>query len=110
MALSTVKYGTDPVGEAQVQTKKPSDGKITIDGRFRTSSGSRSAGTVTVNIENVADGTGSAEIATSESIEAGSNDNYVQVKFTAAGTMDGGKVSLEVPARLGHPTDRPHKT
>ena len=71
----TVEYGTDGVGIAQVQTNKPSDGKITIDGRFRTSSSSRSAGTVTVNIDNVADGTGSAEITTSESIEAGSNDN-----------------------------------
>ena len=106
----TIEYGTDPVGIAQVQTDKPSDGEITIDGRFRTSSGPRSAGTVTVNIGNVADGTGSAEITTSESIEAGSNDDYVQVKFTAVGTMDDGKVSLEVPHRLGHPTDRPHKT
>ena len=105
----TVTYGTDGVGKAQVQEDKPSSGKITIDGRFRTSSGSRSAGTVTVNIENVADGTGSAEIATSESIEAGSNDNYVQVKFTAAGTMDGGKVSLEVPQGWGTPQTDPTK-
>ena len=105
----TIKYGTDPVGEAQVQTTKPSTGKITIDGRFRTSSSSRSAGTVTVNIENVGDGTGSAEITTSESIEAGSNDGQVQVKFTAAGTMDGGKVSLEVPAGWGTPQTDPTK-
>ena len=105
----TVTYGTDGVGRAQVQKDKPSSGKITIDGRFRTSSGSRSAGTVTVNIDNVADGAGSAEITSSATIEAGSNNGQIQVKFTAAGTMDKGKVSLEVPSGWGTPQTDPTK-
>ena len=43
------------------------------------------------------------------SVEAGSNHRAIEVTFTAAGTMDGGKVSLEIPTGWGDMQNDPTK-
>ena len=97
----TVTYGrTDDDGKAAVLSDVSGDVKVT--GTFRTSANAstRTAGTVMVTIGNIMDGTGMAMLSPG-SIEAGSSHRVVEVTFTAAGTMDGGNVSLEIPAGWG---------
>ena len=72
-------------------------GDVNITGNFRTSSGSRPAGTAKVTITNVEDGAAGAVTISPQQVEAGSNHGVVSVRFTALGTMDSGKVSLELP-------------
>ena len=85
----------------------------TVDfiGEFKTRSGARSrrAGRIEVEVLNVENGSGNATITTATtprySVKAGSVDNKITVKFTAAGTMDGGQVTLERPADWGDMQD-----
>ena len=89
-------------------TATPDDKPIEIPGRFWTSSPLnklRSAGNVDVEVTQVLDGYGTATIkaaaANAATVKAGSDNNIIQVEFTAVGTMDGGAVSLERPAGWG---------
>ena len=96
-----VTYGrTDDDGKAAVLSDMSGD--VNVTGTFRTSANAstRTAGTVTVTIGNIMDGAGMAVLSPS-SLEAGSSHRVVEVTFTAAGTMDGGNVSLEIPAGWG---------
>ena len=96
-----VTYGrTDDDGKAAVLSDVSGD--VNVTGTFRTSANAstRTAGTVTLTIGNIMDGTGMAVLSPS-SLEAGSSHRVVEVTFTAAGTMDGGNVSLEIPAGWG---------
>ena len=105
----TVIYGrADDDGKEAVLSDVSGDIKVT--GTFRTSStgSTRTAGTVTVMIGNIADGTGLAVLSPT-SVEAGSNHRAIEVTFTAAGTMDGGMVSLEIPTGWGAMQNDPTK-
>ena len=73
-----------------------------VQGYFWTSSPlskRRSAGIVEIEVTQVEDGYGEATIqaaaADSAKVKAGSDNNIIQVEFTAVGTMDGGAISLE---------------
>ena len=55
---------------------------------------------VVVDVTNVAHGSGTVTIGPT-SVEAGSTDNDMTVRFTAEGSMDGGQVRLELPAGWG---------
>ena len=69
-----------------------------------TSSSSRvSAGVVNVDISNVADGTGTAEIKQPSTfkVKAGSSDNRFEIEYKPVGTMDNGAVSLSIPTTAG---------
>ena len=79
---------------------------VDIIGEFETRSGARSrrAGRVEVEVTNVADGSGEATISPSganATARAGSTDNTITIKYTAAGTMSGGQVAFEIPANWG---------
>ena len=88
-----------------------SAGSINIEGEFRTRSGARDrdAGTLDIEVLNVRDGSGEATITTGRtprhSVKAGSVDNEITVEFTAAGTMNGGYVTLEKPDSWGNLQD-----
>ena len=97
----TIKYGTD---EDDKDSEKAvlhyvANNAINVRGTFRVSSSANTQTTrsVTIKLNNVVDGTGSATLSPT-SVEAGSNNRVIQVTFTAAGTMNGGKVSLEIPS------------
>ena len=92
-----IKYG-----DGKQATLQSTAGTVQIPGFFRASSGSqeRSAGTVPLDIVNAANGSGTATIAPT-SVRAGSTTNRMVVVYTAAGTMDGGSVTLEVPSTWG---------
>ena len=97
----TVTYGyPDDDGKPAVLSEVSGD--VKVSGTFKTSANAstRTAGTVTVTIGNIMDGTGMAVLSPG-SIEAGSNHRVVEVTFTAAGTMDGGNVDLAIPAGWG---------
>ncbi len=83
---------------------------VKVIGSFRTSSGAstRTAGTVTVTLGNIIDGQGVAVLSPA-SIEAGSSHRALEVTFTAAGTMDGGAVSLQLPSGWGSMQNDPQK-
>ena len=86
-------------------------GDVKVIGNYRTSSGTRPAGTATVTITNVEDGAAGAVTISPQQVEAGSNHGVVSVKFTALGTMDDGQVSLELPTfRLGYIPERSRTT
>ena len=104
--------GTVDVTYKMAVVPAKADDEVEIRGTFTTSgnASSRSVESVTLKIINVADGTGTATIETSagdDLVQAGSNNNVIEVRFTAAGTMDGGKVELQIPRSWGRPqTDR----
>ena len=113
----TIKYGTD---EDDKDSEKAllhyvANDAVRVSGTFRASpnASTRSAGSVSVRLNNVKDGTGSATLSPT-SIAAGSDNQAIEVVFTAAGTMDGGKVSLEIPSGWGamqeDPTQRNYVT
>ncbi len=105
----TITYGsTADDGKAAVLHHVAADVEVT--GTFRTSSGAstRTAGTVTVTLSNISDGKGTAVLSPT-SIEAGSSHRALEVTFTAAGTMDGGAVSLELPSGWGSLQNDPQK-
>ena len=100
----TITYGGNAKEVATVQANAEED--IVIRGSFKASANSqaRSAGSVKVEVTNVADGSGTATIMVStgdDFVQAGSIRNEIRVRFTAAGTMDEGKVSLQIPTSWG---------
>ncbi len=104
-----ITYGsTADDGKAAVLHHVAADVEVT--GSFRTASGgsTRTAGTVTVTLGNIIDGKGVAVLSPA-SIEAGSSNRALEVTFTAAGTMDGGAVSLELPSGWGSMQNDPQK-
>ncbi len=104
-----ITYGsTGDDGKAAVLHHVAADVEVT--GSFRTASGgsTRTAGTVTVTLGNIIDGQGVAVLSPA-SIEAGSSHRALEVTFTAAGTMDGGAVSLELPSGWGSMQNDPQK-
>ena len=89
-----VMYGTEPK-KALLHNVA---GDVKVIGNFRTSTGSRPAGTATVTLTKVADGHAKAVTISPSQVNAGSNDGVIRIKFTAIGTMDGGYVSLDLPS------------
>ena len=75
---------------------------VKINGYYWASSSSprRGAGTVTIMVDNANDGTGKGTI-TPTTVRAGSIEETFTIRYVAAGTMDGGQVSLEHPAGWG---------
>ncbi len=116
----TVAIGQLDVGESVTITYGAADdsravlhhvaGAVEVSGTFRTSSGAstRTAGTATVTLSNVEDGKGAAVLSPG-TIEAGSSNQAIAVEFTAAGTMDGGAVSLGIPDGWGSMQEDPTK-
>ena len=94
-----VTYGDSPK-LAKIQTKAAT--AVKINGYYWASSSSprRGAGTVTIEVGNADDGTGKGTI-TPTTVTAGSIDETFTIKYVAAGTMDGGAVSLAPPATWG---------
>ena len=75
-----------------------------------TSSSSRvTAGVVDVDISNVADGTGTAEIKRPVSVKAGSSGNLIEIEYKPVGTMDNGSLSLSRPDGWGAMQRDPEK-
>ena len=64
-----------------------------------------SAGTVEVEITNVADGYGTATIEPYDSVKAGSDDGVITVDYTVPGSMDNGIVRLVIPEHWGNLQD-----
>ena len=106
----TVTYGTDGDAKALLHHVKAD---VNVPGNFETTVGrskrSRSAGNATVKLSVVEDGTGSAVVDPYTDISAGSTDEEIRITFTAPGTMDGGKVSLEIPGGWGAMQRNPSK-
>ena len=94
----TVTYGGADM-KALVQNTA---GTVKINGYYWASPGSprRGAGTVEIEVTNVGDGTGEATISPT-SAKAGSIDQAFTIVYDAAGTMDGGAVSLKPPSNWG---------
>ena len=94
-----VTYG-GTAKKAKIQTRAAKS--VKINGYYWASSGSprRGAGTVDIEVGNANDGTGKGTI-TPTVVTAGSIDETFTIKYVAAGTMDGGQVSLERPAGWG---------
>ena len=90
----TINYGIDGVAQSLLHNVA---GDVKVIGNYRTSSGARPAGTAIVEITNVMDGAAGPVTIGPQQVEAGSNHGVVSVKFTALGTMDDGRVSLELP-------------
>ena len=91
----TITYGIGAAKSATLIHNVAADVKVI--GNYRTSSGARPAGTATITITNVKDGAAGTVTISPQQVEAGSNHGVVSVKFTALGTMDDGRVSLELP-------------
>ena len=99
----TITYGSSAdMGKRAVLSDVSGD--VEVVGTFKTSArvSVRRAGTVTVTIGNIVDGIGSVQIPVGQrSVEAGSNHRVIEIEFAAAGAMDGGQVSLEMPSGWG---------
>ena len=89
----TITYGT---GDKEALLHNVA-GEVKLIGNFKTSSGSRSAGTATVTLTNVADGDAQEVKISPREVEAGSSHHTISITFKALGTMDDGRVSLELP-------------
>ena len=94
----TVVYGNS-AKKAKVQTRAAD---VKINGYYWASSSAprRGAGTVAIEVGNANDGTGKGTI-TPTAVRAGSIDETFTIKYVAAGTMDGGQISLKPPAGWG---------
>ena len=99
MERVTVTYGGS-AKKAKVQTRAAES--VKINGYYWASSSSprRGAGTIDIEVGNANDGTGKGTI-TPTTVAAGSIDETFTIRYVAAGTMDGGQVSLEHPAGWG---------
>ena len=101
---ATATYGADTAKKAKVQYTA---GTARVNGYFKASrySPERGAGIVEIDIANVEDGSGTATVASRSgdpnTVRGGSQDDRIIVTFRAVGTMDGGKVSLELPTGWG---------
>ena len=99
----TIIYGANAGMRPAVQYTAEDD--IEIIGYYKVGAGKsfpkRNTGvSVFVNVTNAESGSGSATISVAGSnhtIRAGSEDNRITVIFTAAGTMDGGRVRFSLP-------------
>ena len=99
----TIQYGVDPDGDKDYRAVMPSvAGDVVAKGHFLAAKGFTTylVREMDVEITNVEDGHGTATIRPT-SVEAGSDDNKITVKFKASGSMGGGRVSLEIPAGWG---------
>ncbi len=99
----TITYGST-ADDGKEAVLSDVSGDVEVTGSFQTSaSGSRrSTETKTITLGNIADGTGTAEVnRNTREVQAGSNKAVIIVEYTAAGTMNGGKVSLEIPEGWG---------
>ena len=108
----TITYGSTADDGKKAVLSDVSGDDVEVTGSFQTSStGSRrSTETKTITLGNIADGTGAAEVdRNTREVQAGSNKAVIIVNFTAAGTMDDGKVSLEIPEGWGAMQDDPTK-
>ena len=90
----TVTYGTDGTAKSLLHNVAA---EVKVIGNYRTTAGTRSAGTTTVTLTNVMDGHAKEVEISPQQAEAGSSHSQINVTFTAIGTMDGGQVSLELP-------------
>ena len=107
VVLYGTNFGADPKKHrAMVQNTAQDD--LEIAGQYMVGKTARyfpkrATDTVEIDITNAADGSGDATImatgsgASNHQVRAGSEGNRVTVIFTAAGTMDGGRVSLSLP-------------
>ena len=96
----TVTYGAGGDKEKAVLNAKKAT--IGINGNYRTSSGTHSAGKAEVKIDNVKDGAAEEVTITPKQVEAGSSHSALYIKFTALGTMgDAGQVSVDLPSGWG---------
>ena len=106
----TIRYGDsdDPkkfpvaISSSAKGTADNDEDGLSIRGRFEVADEfrQRDAGTIWVDITNVADGSGTATIGP-DSVRAGSTKNLMTVTFTGVGTMDGGAVRLIIPEDWG---------
>ena len=101
----TVQYGIG-TGDNQGMVGNRAVDNLEIVGRFNTGSSSGAhpaAAPISVRIGNVAAGSGTAMITTpsTHTVEAGSDDNTIQIVYRAAGTMTGGSVRLQSPENWG---------
>ena len=105
----TITYG-HPGDKGKEAVLSDVSGDVQVTGTFKTSASAstRTAGTATVTIGNIVDGAGVATLSPL-TVEAGSNHRVIEVVFVADGTMDGGQVSLEMPAGWGALQDDPIK-
>ena len=107
--FTTITYKGKDTAKITVQPNATAvDKPVEVQGYFWTSSPlskRRSAGIVEIEVTQVEDGYGTATIeaaaANDATVKAGSDNNIIQVEFTAVGTMDGGAVSLERAERWG---------
>ena len=105
----TIQYGKDGSDDKyQGRVQRNADPNLEIIGYFNSGTSSSSghpAGRAAVVVDNAKDGSGTATISTSSSdrhsVKAGSDDNKVTVTYMAEGTMDGGRVSLQIPDGWG---------
>ena len=79
-------------------TVQKTAGEVDIKGYFKPGGGlpERASDIQEVTITNVAKGSGTATID-KDSVDAGSNDNRIIIRYKADGSMDGGQVRLEIP-------------
>ncbi len=110
-----VKYGDTTTDDGTTDDRQKAEfhhvanDAVRVTGTFRVSSSAstRSVGRrPMVTLKNVADGTGSATLSPT-AVEAGSDNRTIEIVFTAAGTMDGGKINLEIPSGWGSMQEDP---
>ena len=99
VALETLAEGASVIitySKGIVQHNRQEE--VEIKGYFKSGASlpERASNIQTVEITNVAASSGEATISPT-SVEAGSTDNDMVVRFTAQGSMDGGQVRLELP-------------
>ena len=103
----TVRFGIKHSDTKDYRIEMPNlAGDIEAMGSFKAGTGftteksEYTVRTIKVTISNVADGSGTATISP-RSVEAGSTDNKITVRFRSVGSMGGGAVSLQIPAGWG---------
>ena len=100
----TIRFGTMPDADKDYRVPMSDRaGDIEVKSVFKAGTGFTEypVRTIEVEIGNVADGSGTATIRSSTAIKAGKANSRIDVKFTAQGSMGGGKVSLEIPDGWG---------
>ena len=113
----SIEYGTTQEKGKQAVLGYMS-GDYKVNGTFRASANTstRSVDPVTIKLGKIGDGIGMTSKTVSPvtlapiAVKAGSRaSNAIEVVFTAAGTMDGGQVALEIPPNWGPMQDDPQK-
>ena len=95
--------GTVVITYSRVEVQESAEDGVRIYGHFNPSSTFNRvlAGIEEVDVVNAEDGTGTAEITSSDTVTAGSAGNKIVIQYKAVGTMDGGAVSLRIPSGWG---------